>query len=459
MFVFIDGASRESSMNRAIDIVSEMILRPVFGRTRHIYTFEVNSLITGRPGTGFEGWMSELRLVNRTMLGGEAYDEMSNASAWYYSYSMNGCSGENHTGTDIAQFDMQQAWLICSPPPLRVCGSASFVGSTLSRVQTPSGFKYGEQAGCFCGTATGNVCYHTDVNSASPSLFDNPAASKFGVRVGFDFRPACSAANFGVSSLAVDLTLLPTCTSILGFCDPNQDLTRLCCAVAGCEACFGYWTCSSCAYGFVNVTAFPSVCMPLPTTTSSTSLWQTTMTTLITSSPSTAKARTSVPSTSGTSALPTCGTTTSEFLVGELAGCYCLAQNQTRTCVTCEWSANETVVARPMARWLLSDGVGSSNSTVVSDSSGNNFNGHLMGTPNVDYRVQSSFVSFLKLGYIAFNDSTSFNFGVRNFALEASVRVGPTAKGGVIIGKRLSIGASSTYHGGRSRCGNCEYCL
>jgi hypothetical protein len=60
-----------------------MGFRLAFGRTRYRYTYY---------GSGFEGWISELRLANRTMLGGEAYALMSNASAWTSSYAMNGCS-------------------------------------------------------------------------------------------------------------------------------------------------------------------------------------------------------------------------------------------------------------------------------------------------------------------------------------------------------------------------------
>jgi hypothetical protein len=137
MFVFIDGASRESSMNRALNIVSEMVFRPGFGRARARYTINFGPSIIDRAGTGFEGWISELRLVNRTMLGGEALAQMNNLSAWNYSYSMNGCSGENHNGTDIERFDLQQAWLVCGEP-LPTCG----VGG--------GGFMTDDLAGCLC---------------------------------------------------------------------------------------------------------------------------------------------------------------------------------------------------------------------------------------------------------------------------------------------------------------------
>jgi hypothetical protein len=83
VFVYIDGSARDSSTNRAVNAVTKMGFRLAFGRTRYRYTYY---------GSGFEGWISELRLANRTMLGGEAYALMSNASAWTSSYAMNGCS-------------------------------------------------------------------------------------------------------------------------------------------------------------------------------------------------------------------------------------------------------------------------------------------------------------------------------------------------------------------------------
>jgi hypothetical protein len=138
--VFIDGNSRDSAVNRAPVPYAEMLFRPIFGRTRFRYLMPYGF----RVGTGFEGWISELRLANRTMSGGggEAFAQMNNLSAWTSSYSMNGCSGENHTGTDVERFDLQQSWLVCGEP-LPTCGADGGGG----------GFQIGEPAGCLCERA------------------------------------------------------------------------------------------------------------------------------------------------------------------------------------------------------------------------------------------------------------------------------------------------------------------
>ena len=94
-------------------------------------------------GTGFEGWLSELRLANRSMHGSEALKQINHWSVWNFSYSMNDCSGENHTGTDIDRFRLQQAWLVCKEP-LPTCG------------KNTAEFQRWEPAGCMCEQEDGS---------------------------------------------------------------------------------------------------------------------------------------------------------------------------------------------------------------------------------------------------------------------------------------------------------------
>lgn len=108
-YVYIDGNSNHSSQNRVSSLASVVLFRAAFGR--HRTTFPLSSY-----GTGFEGWISELRLANQTMHGGEALAKMSNVSAWNANFSMRGCSGENHAGTAIDVYKLQQAFLVCAKP-------------------------------------------------------------------------------------------------------------------------------------------------------------------------------------------------------------------------------------------------------------------------------------------------------------------------------------------------------
>ena len=50
---------------------------------------------------------------------------------------MNGCSGENHSGSSIESFNVQQAYLVCRPEPLPTCGGT-----------IKDEFSVGERAGC-----------------------------------------------------------------------------------------------------------------------------------------------------------------------------------------------------------------------------------------------------------------------------------------------------------------------
>lgn len=110
-FVYVDGNERDSSSSsKAIDRQKVVDFRLAFGRTRFRWTAD-----GGNWSTGFEGWLSELRLANRSMHGSEALRQIDNKSAWDFSYSMRGCSGENHDGTEIDRFRLQQAWLVCRP--------------------------------------------------------------------------------------------------------------------------------------------------------------------------------------------------------------------------------------------------------------------------------------------------------------------------------------------------------
>jgi hypothetical protein len=104
LFVYVDGIS-EPIAQSANPNAALLGFRLAFGRTRFYYSI-------GSP-TGFEGWISELRLANRSMHGSEAMKQINNQSAWDFSYSMKGCSGENHAGTEIDRFKLQQAWLVC----------------------------------------------------------------------------------------------------------------------------------------------------------------------------------------------------------------------------------------------------------------------------------------------------------------------------------------------------------
>ncbi|MBK8255550.1 MAG: hypothetical protein IPK82_23170 [Polyangiaceae bacterium] len=140
VFVYVDGNSRDSAqLVKAIDRSQSVGFYVAFGRTRYIWTDA-----GGAWGSGFEGWLSELRLANRSMHGGEARAQMENASAWDFSYSMRGCSGENHTGTDIERFKLQQAWLVCKEPmPTCTANGGPFVDW--------------DAAGCSCRDNTGSL--------------------------------------------------------------------------------------------------------------------------------------------------------------------------------------------------------------------------------------------------------------------------------------------------------------
>lgn len=128
LFVYVDGIS-EPIAQSANPNAALLGFRLAFGRTRFYYSI-------GSP-TGFEGWISELRLANRSMHGSEAMKQINNQSAWDFSYSMKGCSGENHAGTEIDRFKLQQAWLVCKEP-LPTCGVSG------------GDFVESESVGCLC---------------------------------------------------------------------------------------------------------------------------------------------------------------------------------------------------------------------------------------------------------------------------------------------------------------------
>lgn len=141
-FVYLDGQEQDTTRSsKAIEQNRSLRVgfSPTFGRTRYRY---LKDSVYGLMfyGTGFEGWLSELRLANRSMHGSEAWRQMNNSMAWDAAFSMKGCSGENHTNTDIDRFKLQQAWLVCKEP-LPTCGST-----------TPE-FQPWEQAGCLCEQA------------------------------------------------------------------------------------------------------------------------------------------------------------------------------------------------------------------------------------------------------------------------------------------------------------------
>ena len=142
-FVYLDGDDRDSSqLFKVINRTVRVTFRPVFARTRYRWLDPSNK---GKIvwGSGFEGRISELRLANRSMHGGEALAQIQNQSAWDFSYSINGCSGENHTGTEIDRFQLQQAWLVCKEA-LPTCGSIT------------NAFEEGEPAGCLCESEDGS---------------------------------------------------------------------------------------------------------------------------------------------------------------------------------------------------------------------------------------------------------------------------------------------------------------
>jgi hypothetical protein len=131
-FVYIDGSATPT--NNDSDVATKPLSFNLLlgtGRTRLQWS--------GSIVTSFEGWLSELRLANRSMMNGlEAISQINNQSAWQFSYSMRGCSGENHDGTEIDRFSLQQSWLVCKSKSLPTCG-----------VNTPE-LQPWEQAGCKC---------------------------------------------------------------------------------------------------------------------------------------------------------------------------------------------------------------------------------------------------------------------------------------------------------------------
>jgi hypothetical protein len=126
--VYIDGSNQSSELSVANNLVQHVGFRPVFGRTRAQY-------LSASYGVGFEGWISQVRIASRVMHGGEALAQTNNGSAWDYAYSASGCSGENHAGTDVEQFMLQQAWLVCAEalPTCGVGGGGFQIGDSLGQ--------------------------------------------------------------------------------------------------------------------------------------------------------------------------------------------------------------------------------------------------------------------------------------------------------------------------------------
>lgn len=78
VFVYIDGANRDAvQSSKAIDRTARVGFRAAFGRVRDSWASE-NAVW----GSGFEGWLSELRLANHSMHGSEALKQINNQSAW-----------------------------------------------------------------------------------------------------------------------------------------------------------------------------------------------------------------------------------------------------------------------------------------------------------------------------------------------------------------------------------------
>lgn len=152
---YIDGNASHSSTNRATLNASAMSFRLLFGRTRYRYV-----AFSGLRGTAFEGWISEIRLANRSMHGSEALRQINNNSVWQLSYSVNGCSGENHIATDIDRFKLQQAWLVCKEA-LPTCGAEG-------------DFVVNELVGCLCEMDNGE---QQCVGGSSTALSTNAATT------------------------------------------------------------------------------------------------------------------------------------------------------------------------------------------------------------------------------------------------------------------------------------------
>lgn len=165
------------------------------------------------------------------------------------------------------------------------------------------------------------------------------------------------------------------CDRVVGFCRENSaDDAWQCCAAIGCAECSQYRSCSS----------------------------QFSMSTT----------------------LSTCGTrATPEFAVGDRAGCLCERADKSRSCILGQWSQNDTVVARPLADWRLNQ-----NSSTAFDSSSNAFHSRFSGIAGKEYTFKSdtsgalsSYTSF-NGSCIDFGDLRGFEFGARDFSVEASVR-------------------------------------
>ena len=127
-FVYVDGQRNDSLTIRAVDHTQLPWIQFFLRGTRN-----------QKPSTGFEGWLSELRFANRSMHFGEALAQINNQSAWDFGYSTEGCSGENHTGTDFERFKLQQAWLVCKEPQVTLGMSTTIsIVTTFTNQRQPS---------------------------------------------------------------------------------------------------------------------------------------------------------------------------------------------------------------------------------------------------------------------------------------------------------------------------------
>jgi hypothetical protein len=112
-------------------------MRVVFGRTRFRWLWD-----GGVAGVGFEGWISNLQIANQTMSAVDIQNTVNESLPLdFANYDMNGCSGENHTGTSIDRFQLQQAFLVCRDAQtyrMPSCGADNNNGS----------FAPNEPAGC-----------------------------------------------------------------------------------------------------------------------------------------------------------------------------------------------------------------------------------------------------------------------------------------------------------------------
>jgi hypothetical protein len=134
------------------------------------------------------------------------------------------------------------------------------------------------------------------------------------------------------------------------------------------------------------------------------------------------------------------------FVDGEAAGCRC-ADSSGGGCVVGRWSEREkSVVSVPLGEWRFDR----SNSYLLLDASGNGHHAPLLdgsttdptATTTADAMNNVTYTRFSGNRYVELGQPTEFDFGARDFAVEATIRIRSTAP--MVIAAKRSLNASSS---------------